>query len=48
MELSLIIGFGIAFILGMLIGVTVDVDKFAGRVFSKLAEFKDPHKAVGS
>ena len=44
MSLSLIIGLGIALVIGVVIGIMVDVDKFAGGIFSKLGKTKDPHR----
>ena len=44
MELSLIIGLGIAFVIGLVIGLIADVDTFAGGVFSGLKKNKDPNR----
>ena len=44
MSLSLILGLGAAFVIGLVIGLVADVDTFAGGVFSKLAKTKDPHR----
>lgn len=46
MGLSLIIGLGMAFILGLVISIIVDVDDFSADVFSKIGAFKDPHRVV--
>lgn len=46
MGLSLIVGLKMAFILGLVIGIIVDVDSFSADVFSKMGTFKDPHRAV--
>lgn len=44
MELSLLIGLGVILIIGIVIGLLVDVDTFAGGLFSKLKKGKDPHR----
>ena len=44
MSLSLILGLGVALVIGIIIGIMVDVDTFAGGIFSKLAKTKDPHR----
>ena len=44
MELSLLIGLGITLVVGVLIGLFLDVDTFAGGLFSKFTKGKDPHR----
>jgi len=45
MELSLlIIGLGVALVIGLVIGLMLDVDSFAGGFFSSLTKGKDPHR----
>jgi uncharacterized protein YneF (UPF0154 family) len=44
MELSLLLGLGATLIVGVLIGLFLDVDTFAGGLFSKLTKGKDPHR----
>lgn len=43
MELSLLIGLGVTLVAGIVIGLLLDVDTFAGGLCSKLAK-KDPHR----
>ena len=46
MECSIItmVGMGIALVVVFVIGLLLDVDKFAGGLFSGLTKGKDPHR----
>ena len=44
MELSLLIGLGVTLIIGVFIGLFLDVDTFAGGFFSKFTKWKDPNR----
>lgn len=44
MDLSLMIGFGVILVIGVVIGIMIDVDSFAGGLFSKFSKGKDPHR----
>lgn len=44
MSLTLMISFGAILIVGVFIGLMLDVDTFAGGIFSSLKKTKDPHR----
>ncbi len=44
MSLTLMISFGAILIVGVFIGLMIDVDTFAGGIFSNLKKTKDPHR----
>ncbi len=44
MDISLMIGLGVILVIGVVIGIMIDVDTFAGGLFSKFSKDKDPNR----
>ena len=44
MSLTCMISFGVILVVGVIVGLLLDVDTFAGGIFSKLSKTKDPNR----